>query len=94
MSHLQFIDKNKAENYNNGIEYFAVGLIVSCVMVDGVSSPSGKDYTVEYIDPFGDYQYCWRGHDDIEVSPISDEDYEHMRICYATAKGEDPFPVT
>jgi hypothetical protein len=51
MARLQFIDKSKAENYNNGIEYFAVGLIVSCHMENGVSNPSGKDYAVEYIDP-------------------------------------------
>jgi hypothetical protein len=83
MSRLQFIDKDKAANFNNGIEYFAVGLIVSCHMENGVPNPSGKDYAVEYIDPFGDYQYCWRGSDDIVISPISDKDFDYLRKCYA-----------
>lgn len=85
MSRLQFIDKTKAENLKRGIEYFAVGLVVSCHMEDGVPNPSGKDYAVEYIDPFGSYQYCWRSSAEIEVSPISDEGYLHLKMAYESA---------
>lgn len=86
MSHLKFIDKDKGSNLNQGIEYFAVGLVVECHMENGVPNRSGKDYAVEYIDPFGMHQYCWRASEDIEVSPISDDDYDYLMACYADAK--------
>lgn len=65
MTYQKFTDKSSGENYNNGIEYLAVGLIAGCHMENGVPSKSGNDYTVEYIDPFGRYHHVWRGHDDI-----------------------------
>jgi len=86
MSQLKFIDKSSAGNLDGGLEYFAVGLIVSCHMENGVSSKSGKDYSVEYIDPFGMYQHEWRASDEIVISPISDGDFENLQACYAAAK--------
>lgn len=89
MSRLQFIDKEKGGNFNKGIEYFAVGLIVKCQMENGIPNRSGKDYVVEYIDPFGVHQYCWRASEDIVVSPISDDDYDYLISCYEDVKSCD-----
>lgn len=86
MARLQFIDNGKEENLNQGVEYFAVGLVVECHMVNGAPNRSGRDYAVEYIDPFGVYQYCWRASADIAVRPISDNDYGYLMACYADAK--------
>lgn len=86
MTRLKFTDKSSGENYTNGIEYFAVGLVVECNMENGTPNGSGKDYAVEYIDPFGCHHYTWRAADEIEVSPISDEDYDYLQSCYEEAK--------
>lgn len=87
MTYQKFIDKSSEENYSNGIEYQAVGLVTACHMVNGVSNDSGKDYTVEYIDPFG-YLHCeFRRHDKIEISPINEEHYQHLKRCYGLYDG-------
>lgn len=82
MEYQKFTDRNSGDNYENGIEYLAVGLVTGCYMENGAPSRSGKDYTVEYIDPFGQYHHAWRGFNEIEVSPISEEDYQHLKDCY------------
>lgn len=88
MSHLKFIDKSKEASLDRGIEYFAVGLIDSCNMENGVPNRSGKDYVVEYIDPFGHHQKAWRASDEIEVTPIDDDDYAFMRHCFDVAMAD------
>lgn len=82
MGYQKFTDKSSGENCSNGKEYLAVGLVTGCFMENGVPSKSGKDYTVEYIDPFGRYHHDWRGHDEIEISPISEEEYQYLKECY------------
>lgn len=87
MSRQKFTDKTSGENYSNGIEYFAVGLVVDCSMANGTPNKSGKDYLVEYIDPFGRHVCTWRASDEIVVSHISDEDYDYLMSCYKDVKG-------
>jgi hypothetical protein len=79
---MKFIDKDKESNLVDGIEYFAVGLVTDCHMVDGEPTPNGKDYVVEYIDPFGNFQIEYRSADEIEVSPIDDADFERLDWIY------------
>ncbi|MFP3637629.1 hypothetical protein [Paraburkholderia sp. SIMBA_054] len=80
---LKFIDRDKRANLSDGIEFFAVGLIVANHMVNGVTpTGSGKDYAVEYIDPFGVYNFEWRAQEDIEISAISEGDYENLKACF------------
>lgn len=88
MDYQKFADKSSGENYSNGIEYLAVGLVTGCHMENGVPNRSGKDYTVEYIDPFGRYHHAWRGCDEIEISPISEEDFQHLKVCYELSQSE------
>lgn len=85
MTHMRFIGKSSSENLSGGLEYFAAGLVLSCHMDSGAPNQSGKDYAVEYIDPFGTYQAEWRAADEIVTTPISDADYDHLKSCYAAA---------
>lgn len=80
MERLQFIDKTREGNRLHGIEYFATGLILDSNMADGTPTASGKDYLVGFIDPFGDVHCEWRSHDEIEVSAISDSDYQFLIV--------------
>jgi hypothetical protein len=88
VAHQKFIDKCKEASLDHGIEYFAVGLIVSCNMENGVPNRSGKDYCVEYIDPFGHHQMAWRASDEIEISPIDEDDHMFLNHCYEVAQAE------
>jgi hypothetical protein len=80
---LKFIDRDRSANLNDGIEYYAAGLIVENHMEDGTTPlGNGKDYAVEHIDPFGNYRFEWRAQEDIEVSEISEGDYDNLKACY------------
>ena len=83
----KFIDKDHKCNLVRGIEYYAVGLIVEEHTAGGDGGPSGKDYAVEYIDPFGNYQCEWRSADEIVISDISKDDYAYLKMCYERSAG-------
>lgn len=76
----KFIDKSCAANLQNGLEYYAAGLIISDH--SDTSGISGKDYAVAHIDPWGTCQYEWRAKDEIVISDIDQYDYEYLQICY------------
>ncbi len=79
----KFIDKDAASNLINGLEFYAAGLVVADYLKpDGTGSQSGKDYAVEFIDPWGDYIHEWRSVDEVIVSEINEVDFEFLKICY------------
>ncbi len=82
----KFIDKNKGANLKDGIEYFAVGLIVDSYIEDGKGSSSGKDYFVQFIDPWGNIHNEWRCIEEIEISKIDDADADLLRMAFARAE--------
>lgn len=88
MTRMRFIDLAKEPNLVDGVEYFAAGLVVKCHMQCGMPNQSGKDYEVEYIDPFGRYRCEWRASDEVEISPISHADNSHLKACYQAANNQ------
>ena len=85
---LKFIDKEKAGNLHSGLEYYACGLVISDHTKEGgLGNLSGKDYSVGYIDPWGQYQSEWRCVEEVEVSPIDDDDAEWLDSCFKNAIG-------
>jgi hypothetical protein len=82
----KFVDKYPERNLTNGLEYSAVGLISeSHLGKDGSGNESGKDYLVEFFDPFGAHQVEWRSKDEISVSDISESDYNSIMSLYDAA---------
>jgi hypothetical protein len=79
----KFIDKECAGNLTSGLEYYAAGLVVADHRnPDESGSHSGKDYAVEFIDPWGNYQHEWRAVDEVIVSEIEQADFEYLKLCY------------
>ncbi len=79
----KFIDKDAASNLKDGLEFYAAGLVVSDYLnPDGTGNQSGKDYAVEFIDPWGNYSHEWRSVDEVIVSEINEVDFEFLKICY------------
>ena len=77
---LQFIDNDKEANLENGIAYFAVGLVAEDYR-DGATS-MGKDFVVEFIDPWGNYCREWRAEEEVTIAPISDDGALLLRAAY------------
>lgn len=82
----QFIDNDKGANLSNGVEYYAVGLIVCDHTVNGIGSPSGKDCCVAYIDPWGQYNCTWRAVGEITISDIEDSDAAMLERAFLAAQ--------
>lgn len=72
MIHRKFRDIDPTGNLTCGLEYCAAGLVIAdYLQPNGEGNPSGKDYDVEYIDPWGDYCQEWRSIDEVVVDEIS-----------------------
>ena len=83
MAYRKFIDKDPAGNLQNGLEFYAAGLVVSDYLdSNGTGNASGKDYAVEFINPWGNYCHEWRSVDEIVISEIAKVDYEYLKLCY------------
>jgi hypothetical protein len=82
---LQFIDKRKEENLQDGVEFYACGLVLSDHTSEGRGNPSGKDYAVGYLDPWGEYQSEWRSVGEVVISYINDEHAAALERAYARA---------
>lgn len=81
---LQFVDKEKGGNLQYGIEYFATGLIEADETNNGVGNPSGKDYLVVFISPWGEVKRQWRAVGEIVIAPIECDDAEWLLRVYGT----------
>lgn len=78
----QFIDKSKDENLEYGVDYFATGLVLE----EYPDTPSGKEVTVGFINPFGEYVCEWRARNDIIMSEISDSDANILEMAFKRAR--------
>lgn len=83
---MLFTDINAGDNLSNGVEYCAVGLIVEDMRTIPTGSPSGKDFVVEFIDPWGDHHRAWRSVKDVTIKHISEIDAELLRVAYTRAE--------
>lgn len=86
----QFIDTDKNANLSNGIEFYAVGLVLEDYTINGKGSPSGKDYCVAFIDPWGQYSCAWRTVGEITISDIEDADAVILEQAFLTAQELQP----
>ena len=84
----QFIDNDKNGNLTDGVEFFAVGLIVGDYTDNGLGNPSGKDYCVEFIDPWGQHHCAWRAVEEITISDIDDVDAEKLERAFLAANAD------
>ena len=78
-----FRDKEAGPNFENGMDFYAAGIVVDDVSPPFSPSPGGKDVSVLYLHPFsGVVEHCWRAFGDIEMYPCDDEskiiDYTDM----------------
>lgn len=78
----QFIDKEKSANLKNGVEYFAVGLVLE----EYSDTPSGKEVVVGFINPWGEYVTAWRSRAEIIMSEISEWDAELLKMAFKDAE--------
>jgi hypothetical protein len=74
----KFIDLQSNEHTTDGLEYFASGLVVE----EFPDNSSGKEVSVEFIDPWGEYVHAWRSRSQIEISDISDEEADRLKMAY------------
>ena len=83
----KFIDKDKGGNLNHGVEFFAVGLVVS----EYLDNKSGKDIVVEFIDPWGNLHTEWRSVDEVVITEIDDADAYMLKEAFESAiKRQNP----
>lgn len=75
-----FIDTDCESNLENGLPYYAAGLIESDYTNDGKGSVSGKDFVVAFIDPWGDIQREWRAINEIRIIEASESDYDWLKF--------------
>jgi len=74
-----FIDKDCESNLEDGLPYFATGLIEQDWRINKTSSPSGKDFAVAFIDPWGIVNRAWRAFDDIRIIEVDEYDFEKLK---------------
>lgn len=74
-----FIDKDCETNLTNGLPYYASGIIESDYTEDGKGRPSGKDFTVIFIDPWGNIQREWRSVDSIRIIEADEYDFNLLK---------------
>lgn len=79
---LAFYDNFCEPNLQDGIRFYASGLVLENHMVDDAATPSGKDYAVAYIDPWGELQFEWRAQKDVHVYAIDSHAWETMRRAH------------
>lgn len=72
-----FVDKGNGSNLENGLPYFAAGIVLS-KHFDKEPNASGKDYCVRYISPFGEVCCEWRAADEISIIEVDSHDFEHL----------------
>lgn len=62
-----FRDKDHRDNLVDGTDYHAAGIVMECYD----PSPSGKDMTVKYIDPFNVLrEIAWRSYKDVVLFEV------------------------
>lgn len=76
----QFIDCDKSGNLQDGVEYFAVGLVEE----EFPNAPSGKELAVVFIDPWGKLQREWRSRKEVTLSDISEADAGTLRDAFVS----------
>lgn len=82
-----FIDLECDANYQYGLPYYAAGIVVEDTRKDGVSSPSGKDLVVSYLDPWGHaHLQCWRATDEVRLIEATLDDYAYLRSAIESDK--------
>jgi len=74
-----FTDKTSGMNLMNEFQYHAAGIIEADYTEDGKGNPSGKDYVVAYISPWGDVQREWRSVDEIDVYYPDEANFELLK---------------
>ena len=74
-----FIDKNCEENLKDGLPYFAAGIIEQDCRAGIKQLPSGKDFAVVFIDPWGVVSREWRAFDDIRIIEVNNYDFEMLK---------------
>jgi len=74
-----FIDKDCESNLEDGLPYFAAGIIDLDLRIDSKSSPSGKDFVVVFINPWGTVSREWRAFDDIRIIKVDEYDFEKLK---------------
>ena len=74
-----FIDKDCEPNLENGLPYFAAGIIEKDWRIDEKWSPSGKDFAVVFINPWGIVSREWRAFDDIRIIEVDNYDFEMLK---------------
>ena len=80
-----FIDLTSGENLEDGLPYFAAGIVVDFF---DLNCPSGKHMVVEYISPFGEARREWRSKESVRL--IKADSFGYTRICdsIVDAQGE------
>lgn len=78
---LAFIDLQSGPNLENGLEYYAAGLVLD----DCRGKKTSKDFLVCYIDPWGECQTAWRAEAEIRVMEISDADVSRLADAHRRA---------
>jgi hypothetical protein len=74
-----FIDKYCDENMEHGLSYYASGLIETDYTKEGKGNPSGKDFSVIFIDPWGEVKGEWRGVDEILIIDANVDDFVKLQ---------------
>lgn len=74
-----FVDNDCQSNLVNGLPHYGAGIITEDFRKDGKSTPSGKDFSVLYIDPWGSVNSEWRSMGEIRIITDADEtDFEML----------------
>jgi hypothetical protein len=81
---LFFNDLKSGENFKNGLQFHAAGIIEKDYRKNGKPSLSGKDFIVSYIDPWGNNSIEWRSENEIEIFEVGREDFEYLKHCIKT----------
>jgi len=73
-----FRDLSHDENLSNGLSFYAAGIVVDIVDMNGACE-SGKHLVVEYICPFGSKCREWRSIDSVDLIEAGTYDYAALR---------------
>lgn len=87
---LAFFDKDPNANLTNGVLFCAAGLVTQNMMVNDEPNLSGKDYCVEFNDPWGNYQCEWRAKSDVVVYELCEADADMLRLSFVVSPNERP----
>ena len=82
-----FIDKTCGGNLQDGLEFYAAGIIESDYTKNGAGSSSGKDYAVAFINPWGEVERQWRSVDEIRIIKADESDFELLKIAIYPEEG-------